>query len=192
MADDQDDPNTESSAGAGISRRRFIEGIIAASAVTSIATVPTAQAEGRTPIAIAPALTGDERAALTVVLDRLIPPDGRMPGAGQLGIGAFIEKASSASTHIRRHVEAVLASLPGSVELSHLDGRALDTQLQLIERLMPEAFDLLLQATYTGYYRHPKVLRTLGGVKSDHDVELCFDRFDLDAMKQLPSGAADA
>jgi len=34
---------------------------------------------------------------------------------------------------------------------------ALDDRLHTIEQAQPGAFDLLLQATYTGYYRHPKV-----------------------------------
>ena len=34
-----------------------------------------------------------------------------------------------------------------------------------------QGFDLLLQATYTGYYSHPHVLGALGGVESDHEGE---------------------
>jgi gluconate 2-dehydrogenase subunit 3-like protein len=142
-----------------ISRRQFME-VVAASAAAGIV-LPTA-ISGASPDAAG--LPADQIAVLTAVLNRLIPATRDVPGAGDLGIAAFIQAAAAAAPHIRPHIDAILtaASEAQPAGLSPDDcGSELDTVLKRLERVQNESFDLLLQAAYTGYYSHPRVLSAL-------------------------------
>jgi hypothetical protein len=171
----------------GVSRRTFIQGVLVASAATSVGAFGTASVPwaGSTTTV----LTAHQATALTVVLNRLIPAEGIMPAAGTLGIAGFIDAALAAAEHLQPPILGVLAVLPNDEELSTMSGDVLDERLRSIEQSDPHAFDLLLQATYTGYYRHPQVLQALGGVESDAQGELQLDRFQPAVLKQLDSGA---
>jgi hypothetical protein len=134
-------------------------------------------------------LTKAQQTALTAVLNHLIPREGAMPGAGDIGIGSFIEDAVQAAPHLRPPIAAVLAALPEGEDLARLGEEDMRTRLESVERLQPEAFDLLLQATYTGYYRHPLVLVALGGVEPDQVGELRLDSFHPDDLDSLSEGS---
>lgn len=137
-----------------LSRRRFLE-VVAASAAAGIALPAT----GSSPAVVSAGtvLTSDEMNALTAVLNRLIPASGQMPGAGDLGIAVFIDRALSAAPHLKPHLASVLAAT-GRIE-SPAD---LDAVMQRLEHEQADSFDTLVQAAYTGYYSHADVLSALG------------------------------
>jgi hypothetical protein len=130
-------------------------------------------------------LTTDQAELLTIVLNRLIPGEGPMPAAGALGIAAFIDGALAAAPHLREQITSVLTALPSVEELRAMSPEVIDDRLRQVERAQPHGFDLLLQATYTGYYRHPSVLEALGGVESDAEGELQLDRFPPAVLDRL-------
>jgi len=181
--DSDRDMNAPREESGGISRRTFLHGVIVASAVTRVAALPT-QAGPTAATASAPVstvLTADQTAVLTTVLNRIVPADGAMPAAGTLGIAGIIDHALGAAPHLRRHIVSMLSALPDAEELRSWTDDALDRRLHEIEQAQPDAFDLLLQASYTGYYNDPHVLEALGGVESDRQGELRLDCLDLNA-----------
>ena len=162
------DENTRAAQGA-VSRRAFMQGVITASAAAGTVGLPTSAAavSPTTPgTTLTKILTEDQSRALPTVLNLLIPAEGALPGAGALGVAAFIEKALAAGPHLRRHIVGVMSALPDSVTLGTLTAEQVEGLLRRIEQAMPESFDILLQATYTGYYSHPQVVAALG-VQSD-------------------------
>ena len=146
-----------------------------ASAGTALAGLPAPGVP--LPATVTGALTTGQTSVLTTVLNRLIPAEKAMPAAGALGIAGFIDATLVAAPHLRQDIFGVLAALPSADELGRWSDDALEARLREIEREQPKAFDLLLQATYTGYYRHPRVLAALGGVESDQQGERRLDCF---------------
>ena len=123
--------------------------------------------------------TSDQALTLEAVLNSLIPPEGEMPGAGDLGIASFVDKALAAAPHLRRHILGVVDQLSidcwrdfeqGFPTLPQSDKVAL---LQRREREQGESFSRLVHATYAGYYSHPSVVEALGaGVPSESESHL--------------------
>jgi len=142
-----------------VSRRRFIQGVIATSATAGIVGLPTVTGATAAPTRV---LTTAQGRALTRVVNQLIPAEGAMPGAGTLGVVEYIDKALAVAPHLRRHILTVLTALPDSATLEQLSAADLDRQLRHIEQEQNESFDILLQATYSGYYTHPRVVAALG------------------------------
>src|SRR5438128_981274 len=101
---DREDSNNDSGQEppSGISRRAFIQGVIAASAATGV--VALAEPGAAVPQSAGAVLTAEQASRLTLVLDRLIPADGPMPAAGALGIGGFIDKALVAAPNLRPQI----------------------------------------------------------------------------------------
>ena len=48
-------------------------------------------------------LTDAQRELLTRVLDRIVPAGGGLPGAGELGVGEFVESAAGSAPRQNRH-----------------------------------------------------------------------------------------
>ena len=185
------DEKTRAAQGA-VSRRRFMQGVMAASAAAGTVGLPTAAAAvSPTPpgTTLTKILTDDQSRALPTVLNHLIPPEGALPGAGALGVAAFIETALAQGPHLRRHIVGVMSALPNSGTLGQLTADQAEVQLGRIEQAMPESFGILLQATYTGYYSHPQVVTALG-VQSDEEGHLLLDRFDLKDLAELQEARA--
>lgn len=107
----------------------------------------------------------DEKRVLISVLDEIIPPstDGRLPGAGRLGLAGHIDDALQKTPALRSMIAEGLSDLdrvarsrnaPGFNSLSRED------KLQLLNEqgfVLPLTFH-----TYTGYYQHPQVVEALG------------------------------
>jgi hypothetical protein len=178
--DSDRDMNPTGRESVGVSRRAFLHGVIAVSAATRVAASPTRTSAfaATTPAPVTSALTAEQTAALTTVLNRIVPAEGVMPAAGTLGIAGIIDQALAVAPHLRRHIVSLLSALPAADEFRMWPDDVLDRRLQEVEEAQPEAFDLLLQATYTGYYSAPRVLEALGGVESDRQGELRLDCFD--------------
>ncbi len=117
-----------------------------------------------------PGLSPDETRTLTGVLDEIIPPspDGRLPGAGALGLAAAIDAAMRRTPDLRPAVVQGLAALAeraagrGSPDFARLPG---DVRLELLDELaatQPAFLPGLVFHTYVGYYQDPRVLQRLG------------------------------
>jgi hypothetical protein len=147
-----------------ISRRQFMQGVMLASATAaSLATSP-APAAGLSSGTATTVLTPVQNRVLALVLNRIIPAHGIVPGAGDLGVAGFIDQALEAAPHLRARIVGLLASLPDEQTLRQLPDAELDALLQRLESDQRHSFDLLLQATYTGYYSHAQVQNALGWV----------------------------
>ncbi len=112
----------------------------------------------------------DERRLLAHVLDEIIPPhdDGRLPGAGELGVATHVENALGTTPDLARIIADGLAALEniarrraprGFAALSREERLAVLNELAPTEHAFPPIF--YLQA-YAGYYHHPRVLEVLG------------------------------
>ncbi|MDX1648524.1 MAG: gluconate 2-dehydrogenase subunit 3 family protein [Myxococcota bacterium] len=107
---------------------------------------------------------------LAAVLDRIVPPgeDGRLPGAGELGLADFVEENLRARPELRPVLEEGLARLDEEARaragrpFAALEPPAQREALDAAAAALPAFFGPLLFQTYVGYYRHPQVLEALG------------------------------
>lgn len=114
--------------------------------------------------------TPNEIRALTYVLDEIIPPsaDGRLPGAGALGLDEYLAAALRPLPALRAMVGQALAALEvlairrdprGLAALSREDREAALAELAASEHALPP---ILALHVYGGYYHHPRVMAALG------------------------------
>ena len=109
-----------------------------------------------------------QRSLLTGVINRIIPANGKLPGAGTLGIAAFIEDSASATPSLTRLFNPGLAHTalqPVTHSPPRLQSRpvtAKDDLLRTIEAAGPVFFDQLVLQTYNGYYTSPEVFEIIG------------------------------
>lgn len=119
--------------------------------------------------AVAPSvLDSEQEALLGAVLNRLIPETGGMPGAGDLGIIATIDRTLAAYPPLRRlfcdglvEIEVESARQCQSSFIG-LDGDRQDAILEAVERAFPAFFAALVDHTYRGYYTHPHIYQAMG------------------------------
>jgi hypothetical protein len=118
-----------------------------------------------------PALCEAERRCLAAALDEIIPrsADGRMPGAGELGLVAHLEGALARSPELRAVLARGLAALDAAARRSGAGGFAAlpagEERTALLREVAAEEPPLLsglVFHTYAGYYQHPRVLEALG------------------------------
>ena len=113
-------------------------------------------------------LTAAQRELLSRVLDRIVPAGDGMPGAGELGVGEFVESAAGSSAGQTRLLVDVLTRIGiageshGSGAFGELDDEARDEVLRAVESDAPEFFDELVRLTYVGYYSKPRIAAALG------------------------------
>ena len=101
------------------------------------------------------------------VLDRIVPPTGKMPGAGEIAV-EYLDKFVGASPrhkrtfgngltqielHARQSFSGAFANLPGEQQ---------DLVLRQVEADEKGFFDLLVRQTYNGYYTNPRIIEALG------------------------------
>lgn len=186
---------------AAISRRRFIQGAVVASAAAGAAALP-AQARGGTALtptgAVAGAagrgadakayrvLTPEQGRALEAILNRLVPADDVMPGAGDAGVARFMDGVLAEAPHLRPHVMALLHEADARERFAGLTEAEQDARLREMARRHGEWFDTLLRAAYTGYYSEPRVLAAIGrGPQSESRGPAApFDTRLLDAVRK--------
>ena len=160
-----------------VSRRKFIQGAVVASAAAGAAALPTNAHGGAspTPVLDAPQQVGAGEAAagykiltagqglvLAAVLNRIIPASDAMPGAGDVRIAKFIDGVLVDAPHLRPRVMAVLNAVDFEEPFVGLSAAEQDARLKKLARHKKEAFDTLLQVAYTGYYSEPRVLAAIG------------------------------
>lgn len=97
---------------------------------------------------------------LGLILDSLIPPsaDGRMPGAGTLGLAEKV-RSQTAASELAVTAGLMAAEAGGFAEL---DGPARASLLRRIEADQPAFIASVYPATCIAYYEHPEVQRALG------------------------------
>ncbi len=164
-----------------ISRRKFIQGALAASAASGAGALATTTEAGTLPTPTQTLnragagseeeesfriLTPEQGLLLAAVLNRIIPANEVMPGAGDVGVAHFIDAVLVDAPHLRRHIIGFLTEVEAQGGSSRLSAAELDEMLQRMSQDRKESFDLLLQAANTGYYSEPQVLAAIGWVDS--------------------------
>lgn len=107
--------------------------------------------------------------ALARVLDLLIPPsaDGRLPGAGELGLARYVEELLAKTPGPRPLLAQGLAALEAAAgqrgaRFAELPRDAQRALLDAHAQAAPGFAPTLLFLVMTGYYREPLVLAALG------------------------------
>ncbi len=111
--------------------------------------------------------TQAQRELLAGALNRIIPAEGGLPGAGDLGGAEYVEGQVAKDNGLRRlftqgmaHMEITAAGQGGA--FWELSPAAQDTVLKQVERAQPQFFEALVLHTYNGYYTNPRVLQIIG------------------------------
>jgi hypothetical protein len=109
------------------------------------------------------ALTSEDRELLSSVLDRLLPAreDGRVDGAGALGLAAYLEQAAAREPELRGALAELLAPLAAD-GFARLAPDAQVARLAALAQQATTAFHALVLHSYRGYYSHPRVVEALG------------------------------
>ena len=108
-----------------------------------------------------------QRSLVTAMLDRLIPRQGKHPGAGEVGVADYLDGAVSESSQLRRTFSDGLHTVQSAAHKlgAHFHELSTDQQddvLRTIETNQPEFFQRLVMLTYNGYYINPTALESLG------------------------------
>ena len=88
-----------------------------------------------------------QRKLLSEVLDRIIPPTEKLPGAGTLGITAYIENVASANAGLTRLFNEGLAKIAVAAGQTSIQGfgnlsiPSKDVVLKAVESANPAFFD---------------------------------------------------
>lgn len=113
-------------------------------------------------------LSEEQRRVLVAVLDRIVPPNGALPGAGGLGVDAAIDKTLALTPRLRRLFLDGLAEIAVTAERKTgrdflaLDPEAQESVLRTVEEAEPAFFAALVEHTYRGYYVLPEVHAAIG------------------------------
>ena len=103
---------------------------------------------------------------LTAVLNRIIPADGDLPGAGDLGLSQFVASVAAGSPASARlftlGLRQVDIASPKGSSFIDLSAQEQDTALKAVESSSPEFFQALVLQTYNGYYTHQQILEKIG------------------------------
>jgi hypothetical protein len=160
-----------------ISRRGFIQGAVAVSAAAGAAALPAKARGGNAPTSMRDAvdsagagedargyavLTPEQGRVLGAILNRIIPANDVMPGAGDAGVARFVDGVLVDAPHLRLRVIALLNEADARERFAGLPEAAQDARLRELARHRKDAFDTLLRAAYTGYYSEPRVLAAIG------------------------------
>jgi hypothetical protein len=112
----------------------------------------------------------EEARTLSSVQDEIIPrsDDGRLPGAGELGLVETIEAALEPKPELRPLLVEGLAALGertrarGAEEFANLSKTDRVEVLKELESKLPFFLPAVIALTYVGYYQNPRVLEALG------------------------------
>ena len=111
-------------------------------------------------------LSQEQERLLAQVLDTLVPPsdDGRLPGAGELGVVEYVTQLLEPKPESLSMIAAGLDALRDRTEsdFGALDPSARAELLQGLGASHPGFVGPLVFYTYSGYYQNPQVLEALG------------------------------
>ena len=110
------------------------------------------------------------RTLLASILEELIPPssDGRLPGAGEVGVADFVESELEDRAEIAPFFEFALSSIEelargrGSAGFAASSRRDRVEVLREFEASQPDLFGAVVMLTYAGYYSQPRISELLG------------------------------
>lgn len=120
------------------------------------------------PAATPAVLSAEQRQLLVAVLDRIVPPNGALPGAGGLGVDAAIDRTLALTPRLRRLFLDGLAEIAVTAEgaTGHeflaLDAATQERVLRTVEEAGPAFFAALVEHAYRGYYVRPEVHAAIG------------------------------
>jgi hypothetical protein len=112
--------------------------------------------------------TNTQRELLRAILDRIIPASGAFPGAGDLGVVAYVDAVVGRSAELRPLFARGVTQIDiTSQELysqafGGLSDHQKDAVLCHVEAKNSEFFSALVTNTYSGYYSNPLIIRLLG------------------------------
>ncbi|MBM3941558.1 MAG: gluconate 2-dehydrogenase subunit 3 family protein [SAR202 cluster bacterium] len=113
-----------------------------------------------------------QKQLLMTVLNRIVPQEGKMPAAGDVGVADFVESAVAKDTRLRRlfgeglaQIDIVAAAQEGR-EFQELAQASQEAVLRQVEKAQPQFFDALVLQTYNGYYTNPQVFQLINYVQS--------------------------
>ena len=101
------------------------------------------------------------------VLDRIVPPNDKMPGAGEIAV-EHLDRFVAASSQLKRTFNNGLTEIELHAQQSFsgafasLTGEQQDEVLRQVEAKDSGFFDLLVRQTYNGYYTDPRIIEALG------------------------------
>ena len=100
-------------------------------------------------------LNETNRPILDAILDELIPPseDGKIPGAGALGVAEFLPTANAYAPDPTGSVQTILDAVPADFVALPRDEKV--AALKRVKAAHGQAFEALLRLTYMGYYSRP-------------------------------------
>ena len=113
-------------------------------------------------------LSGRTLALVRSIIDRIVPAEGRLPGAGALGVADYIDRVVGESTELRGLLihglsQAEIDAQAGySTDFADLTDDQKDETLRRVESEEPEFFEALVRQTYNGYYTDRTVIEGLG------------------------------
>src|SRR5262245_40896031 len=110
-------------------------------------------------------LSDDQRRTLASVLDEIIPPrpDGRLSGAGSLGIGEYVEQVMRPTPELGGMIAEGLTSLDAVARerMGHRFADLAPTDKVALLNEQPFMFPLMLHV-FIGYYKDGRVMTALG------------------------------
>jgi len=123
-----------------------------------------------TPSSAPPVLREAQRALLRSTLNRIVPARDDLDGAGDLDVGASIERTLAESPRLRRLfldglMEIELTAqrqLRSTGSFVQLDPASQTAVLESVEQRAPRFFEALVEHTYRGYYTLAAVQRAVG------------------------------
>ena len=97
-------------------------------------------------------LNETNRAVLDAILDELIPPseDGKIPGAGALGVADFLPTAQAYASDPAGSVQTILDAVADDFVALPRDEKV--ATLKRVEAAQGQDFETLVRLTYMGYY----------------------------------------
>ncbi len=127
-----------------------------------------------------------QRSLLDAILDELIPPseDGRIPGAGALGVAEFFPTAEAYAPDPIGAVETILNAVSGEFLALPRDEKV--AELKRVEAACGQAFETLLRLAYMGYYSRADTRPYFGvGAHPIHPTGYPVERESAALMDQL-------
>ena len=104
---------------------------------------------------------------VTEVLNRIIPANEKLPGAGEIAVD-FLDEVVGGSARLKQIFSHGLSQIEVgtyrlySQDFSSLSGERRDTVLRQVEADEGEFFVLLVRQSYNGYYTDPRIVELLG------------------------------
>ena len=136
--------------------------------------------------------TDSQRRLVKAILNRLVPTNGDLPGAGDLGVVDFVDRAVASSSELSRLFHEGLAAIDnvstGSFggDFDGLGAERQDRVLRRVESEQPSFFDALVAECYKGYYSRPDVRERIGlGARPPQPLGYQMDPFDPSGLDNV-------